>query len=78
MLAYALPYGLAAYGFTHDLSSAHRLANELEAGMVGINHFGISQPETPFGGVKASGIGHESGLEGLLGYTDVKLVSVDA
>lgn len=74
--ANALPYGLAAYGFTHDLSSAHRLANELEAGMVGINHFGVSQPETPFGGIKASGIGHESGLEGLLGYTDVRLVSV--
>ena len=76
--ANALPYGLAAYGFTHDLSSAHRLANELEAGMVGINHFGVSQPETPFGGIKASGIGHESGLEGLLGYTDVRLVSVAA
>ncbi|HMN75903.1 MAG TPA: NAD-dependent succinate-semialdehyde dehydrogenase [Burkholderiaceae bacterium] len=74
--ANAPPYGLAAYGFTHDLKSAHRLADELQAGMVGINHFGISQPETPFGGVKASGIGHESGLEGLLGYTDVRLVSV--
>lgn len=76
--ANALPYGLAAYGFTHDLRSAHRLADGLQAGMVGINHFGISQPETPFGGVKASGIGHESGLEGLLGYTDIKLVSVAA
>lgn len=76
--ANALPYGLAAYGFTNDLRSAHRLTDELQAGMVGINHFGISQPETPFGGVKASGIGHESGLEGLLGYTDIKLVSVAA
>lgn len=76
--ANALPYGLAAYGFTNDLRNAHRLANELQAGMVGINHFGISQPETPFGGVKASGNGHESGLEGLLGYTDIKLVSVAA
>ena len=76
--ANALPYGLAAYGFTHDLRSAHRLAEGLQAGMVGINHFGVSQPETPFGGVKASGVGHESGLEGLLGYTDLKLVSVAA
>ena len=76
--ANALPYGLAAYGFTHDLRSAQRLADGLQAGMVGINHFGVSQPETPFGGVKASGIGHESGLEGLLGYTDLKLVSVAA
>ena len=74
--ANALPYGLAAYGFTHDLRAAHRLADGLQAGMVGINHFGVSQPETPFGGVKASGIGHESGLEGLLGYTEVKFVSI--
>lgn len=74
--ANALPYGLAAYGFTHDTRHAHRLAQGLRAGMVGINHFGISQPELPFGGVGDSGIGHESGLEGLLGYTDLKLVSI--
>jgi succinate-semialdehyde dehydrogenase/glutarate-semialdehyde dehydrogenase len=74
--ANALPYGLAAYGFTNELRAAHRLADGLQAGMVGINHFGVSQPETPFGGVKASGIGHESGLEGLLGYTEVKFVSI--
>ena len=76
--ANGLPYGLAAYGFTHDLVSAYRLGEELEAGMVGVNHFGISQPETPFGGWKESGFGHESGLEGLLGYTDVKLFSIAA
>jgi succinate-semialdehyde dehydrogenase/glutarate-semialdehyde dehydrogenase len=76
--ANALPYGLAAYAFTHDLALAHRLGRELEAGMVGINHFGVSQPETPFGGLKESGLGQESGLEGLLGYTEVKLVSVAA
>ena len=74
--ANALPYGLAAYAFTNDLQLSHRLAAGLIAGMVGINHFGISQPETPFGGVKDSGLGSESGLEGLLGYTDVKLVSI--
>ena len=76
--ANALPYGLAAYAFTNDLRLARRLADGLEAGMVGINHFGVSQPETPFGGVKASGVGHESGLEGLLGCTELKLVSVAA
>lgn len=76
--ANALPYGLAAYAFTHDLATAHRLGLELEAGMVGINHFGVSQPETPFGGHKDSGLGQESGLEGLLGYTEVKLVSIAA
>jgi succinate-semialdehyde dehydrogenase/glutarate-semialdehyde dehydrogenase len=76
--ANALPYGLAAYGFTHDLATVHRLAQSLEAGMVGINHFGVSQPETPFVGVKDIGLGHESGLEGLLGYTEVKLVTIAA
>lgn len=76
--ANALPYGLAAYGFTARLKTAHRLSEGLEAGMVGINHFSVSQPETPFGGVKDSGTGHESGLEGLLGYTEIKFVSVAA
>jgi len=74
--ANALPYGLAAYAFTRDLATAHRLGQQLQAGMVGINHFGVSQPETPFGGLKESGMGSESGLEGLLAYTEVKLVSV--
>lgn len=74
--ANALPLGLGAYAFTGELATAHRLADALEAGMVGINHFGVSQPETPFGGLKESGIGQESGMEGLLGYTDVKLVSI--
>lgn len=74
--ANALPYGLAAYAFTNDLRLSHRLSAGLVAGMVGINHYGISQPETPFGGVKESGLGSECGLEGLLAYTDLKLVSV--
>jgi len=76
--ANALPVGLGAYAFTHDLGLAHRLGEVLEAGMVGINHFAVSQPETPFGGWKESGIGQESGIEGLLGYTDVKLLSIAA
>lgn len=76
--ANALRYGLAAYAFTKDLAAASRLSKSLDAGMVGINHFGISQPETPFGGIKDSGMGSESGLEGLLEYTDIKFVSVAA
>ena len=74
--ANASPYGLASYAFTNDLKKSVRLSTGLKAGMVGINHFGVSQPETPFGGVKDSGMGSESGLEGLLGYTEVKFVSV--
>ena len=75
-IANALPYGLAAYLFTADLGRAHALSAALEAGMVGVNHFGVSQPETPFGGVKESGYGSESGAEGLLGYMDTKLISL--
>ncbi|OYV00487.1 MAG: NAD-dependent succinate-semialdehyde dehydrogenase [Burkholderiales bacterium PBB5] len=69
-------YGLGAYAFTRDLATAHRLAEEIEAGMVGINHFGVSQPEMPFGGWKESGHGHEMGAEGLLAYTEIKTVIV--
>jgi len=69
-------YGLGAYAFTRDLVSAHRLGEEIEAGMVGINHFGVSQPEMPFGGWKESGHGQEMGAEGLLAYTDLKTVIV--
>lgn len=73
--ANALPYGLSAYLFTRDLARAHEVSARLEAGMVGVNHFGVSQPETPFGGVKESGYGSESGQEGLAAYLDTKLIS---
>jgi succinate-semialdehyde dehydrogenase / glutarate-semialdehyde dehydrogenase len=43
--------------------------------MVTINHFGIALPETPFGGVKDSGYGHEGGVEGLQVYLQSKFVS---
>ncbi|MEY2952020.1 MAG: hypothetical protein RLZZ401_107, partial [Pseudomonadota bacterium] len=69
-------YGLGAYAFTRDLQTAHRLGEEIEAGMVGINHFGVSQPELPFGGWKESGHGQEMGQEGLLAYTDLKTIVV--
>jgi succinate-semialdehyde dehydrogenase / glutarate-semialdehyde dehydrogenase len=71
-----LPYALGAYAFTRDLGLAHRLGEELDAGMVGINHFGVSQPELPFGGRKASGDGVEMGAEGLMAYTALKTVTV--
>jgi succinate-semialdehyde dehydrogenase/glutarate-semialdehyde dehydrogenase len=74
-IANGLPFALAAYAFTENLDLAHMLGRKLRAGMVGINHFGVSQPETPFGGLDESGYGCESGSEGLLGYTDAKLVS---
>jgi succinate-semialdehyde dehydrogenase/glutarate-semialdehyde dehydrogenase len=73
--ANALPFGLAAYGFTHSARNADRLAEELEAGNVSINTLEASVAETPFGGVKDSGYGREGGSEGLSHYTIVKTIS---
>jgi succinate-semialdehyde dehydrogenase/glutarate-semialdehyde dehydrogenase len=73
--ANALPYGLAAYAFTASVKRATAIANGLKAGMVGVNGFGISNPETPFGGVRESGHGQEGGLEGLQAYLDTKFVA---
>ncbi|QPC94678.1 NAD-dependent succinate-semialdehyde dehydrogenase [Mesorhizobium sp. INR15] len=73
--ANALPFGLAAYAFTHSARNADQLAEGIEAGNVSINTLEASIPETPFGGVKESGYGREGGLEGLAHYTVIKNVS---
>jgi succinate-semialdehyde dehydrogenase/glutarate-semialdehyde dehydrogenase len=73
--ANALPFGLAAYGFTHSAANADRLAEGIEAGTVSINTLEASVPATPFGGVKESGYGREGGIEGLTHYMTVKNVS---
>jgi succinate-semialdehyde dehydrogenase / glutarate-semialdehyde dehydrogenase len=70
-----LPYGLASYAFTKNANTATKIADALDSGMVTINHFGIALPETPFGGVKDSGYGHEGGIEGLQVYMQAKFVS---
>jgi succinate-semialdehyde dehydrogenase/glutarate-semialdehyde dehydrogenase len=67
--------GLAAYAFSQDRGEIARLVDGIEAGMVGINSFSVSAPETPFGGVKESGHGHEGGSEGITAYLDVKFIS---
>jgi succinate-semialdehyde dehydrogenase / glutarate-semialdehyde dehydrogenase len=73
--ANSLPYGLAAYAFTRSAQNADRLANDIEAGNLSINHFVASLAETPFGGIKDSGYGREGGTEGLQCYTVTKNVS---
>mgnify|MGYP005812510713 CR=1 FL=1 len=73
--ANALPFGLAAYAFTHSAARAHELAEGIEAGNFSINTLEASVAETPFGGVKESGYGREGGTEGLFNYTIVKNIS---
>jgi succinate-semialdehyde dehydrogenase/glutarate-semialdehyde dehydrogenase len=70
-----LPYGLAAYAYTKSTKTATLVASALESGMVSINHYGLSLPETPFGGVKDSGYGSEGGPEAIEAYLNTKFVS---
>jgi acyl-CoA reductase-like NAD-dependent aldehyde dehydrogenase len=70
-----LPFGLAAYAFTGSSKSAQAIASGIQAGMVSINHLGLALAETPFGGIKDSGIGSEGGLETFDGYLTTKLVT---
>jgi len=68
------PFGLAAYIFTQNVARAWRLAERVEAGMVGINEGIISNEVAPFGGVKESGLGREGAAEGLEEYLETKYV----
>jgi succinate-semialdehyde dehydrogenase / glutarate-semialdehyde dehydrogenase len=70
-----LPYGLAAYAFTASRDRVARVRHGVESGMIGINSFSITWPETPFGGVKDSGYGSEGGSEGLDAYLVTKFIS---
>ena len=73
--ANSLPFGLASYAFTGSSRNAQAISSGLEAGMVSINHIGLALSETPFGGIKDSGIGSEGGLETFDGYLNTKFVT---
>ena len=70
-----LPFGLASYVFTSDGKKAKAMEEQIEAGLVGVNHPGVSMPETPFGGVNESGYGSEGGIEGLEAFLRTKFVT---
>jgi succinate-semialdehyde dehydrogenase/glutarate-semialdehyde dehydrogenase len=69
-------YGLAAYVFTNDLSVAWKMAEGLEAGIIGINEPVPAAPQAPFGGMKESGLGRELAHEGLEAYLETKYVAL--
>jgi aldehyde dehydrogenase (NAD+) len=71
------PYGLMACVWTSDLERAHEFARDLEYGMVNVNETPNTFPQTPFGGVKESGVGREQGKYAIEEYTRVRNVNVN-
>ena len=69
-------YGLAAAVWTTDLSRAHRVAQQIEAGIVWVNAWFLRDLRTPFGGVKLSGIGREGGIHSLNFYSELKNICI--
>lgn len=76
-LANGTAYGLSSYAFTRDMGRVFRLAELLEAGIVGINDgLPTTTSNAPFGGMKQSGWGRELGSEGIEAFLDTKHVSI--
>lgn len=67
--------GLAAYAFTTNGQRAAEIGSRIDTGLLGVNHLGVSTPETPFGGVNESGYGSEGGIEGLEAFLRTKFVT---
>lgn len=76
MMANSVKYGLASSVWTNDLKRAHRVAEKIEAGIVWINCWLVRDLRTPFGGVKASGVGREGGWEAMRFFTEAKNVFI--
>ncbi|MCX8081652.1 MAG: aldehyde dehydrogenase [Bacteroidia bacterium] len=75
-MANSTMYGLSSTLWTNNLKRAHRMASELEAGIVWVNGWLIRDLRTPFGGMKASGIGREGGLQAIEFFTEEKNVCI--
>lgn len=76
MMANSTQYGLSSTLWTSNLKRAHRMANKIDAGIVWINAWLVRDLRTPFGGVKASGVGREGGWEALRFFTEAKNVFI--
>ena len=76
MMANSTEYGLAGTIWTSNLKRAHRVADELQSGIVWVNAWLVRDLRTPFGGVKASGVGREGGGEALRFFTEAKNIFI--
>jgi succinate-semialdehyde dehydrogenase/glutarate-semialdehyde dehydrogenase len=74
--ANSTPFGLASYVFSQDIDRALNIADQLDAGMVGINQGIVSNVAAPFGGTKASGLGREGSGEGLEEYQEIRFYNL--
>jgi succinate-semialdehyde dehydrogenase/glutarate-semialdehyde dehydrogenase len=75
-LANDTEFGLAGYFYSSDIRRIMRVARQLQCGMIGVNTGLISAAESPFGGVKESGIGREGSKYGLAEYQNIKAVTI--
>lgn len=76
-IANDVPYGLAGYLWTNDLTRAHRFAQGLDVGMVWVNSENVRHLPSPFGGMKASGIGRDGGDYSFDFYMETKNIAVN-
>lgn len=70
-------FGLAGYVYAGRMQDALRIGEQIAAGMIGLNRGVVSDPSTPFGGVKQSGIGREGAHEGIREYQETRMYSID-
>ena len=75
-MANSTPYGLACTIWTENVKKAHRVAANVDSGIIWINDWLVRDLRTPFGGVKHSGVGREGGWEALRFFTEAKNVCV--
>jgi aminomuconate-semialdehyde/2-hydroxymuconate-6-semialdehyde dehydrogenase len=75
-MANKVKYGLSATLWTNDLKRTMRMSNQIEAGIIWVNTWMMRDLRTPFGGVKASGVGREGGFEALRFFTEAKNVCI--
>ena len=76
--ANAAPYAFAAYLFTNSMDVRDEVVRRLNASNIGVNQLAPSLPDVPLGGLGNSGYGYEGGIEGILAFTQLRLVSETA